>query len=117
MNQLSIGLILLLLAGCTLSMSLKMDFSSPIKEGELVELVEIANPKAQGFTVQVWNLGPKQAPGDESLLEIRNGDQVLGRIESGEVATYTVPGAGVRLKVRGLKGDTRFKGFVDVDAR
>ena len=116
MNKLSIGLILFLLAGCTVSMSLKMDFSSPVQEGELVELVEIANPKAQGFAIQVWNLGPEGAPGDESLLEIRNGDQILGRIESGEVATYTVPGAGVRLKVKALKGDTRFKGFVDVSA-
>ena len=117
MNKLSIGPLLFLLAGCTLSMSLKMDFSSPVKEGELVELVEIANPKAQGFEIQIWNLGPERGPGGESLLEIRNGDQVLGRIETGEIATYTVPGAGVRLKVRALKGDTRFKGFVDVNAR
>ena len=116
MKNLSIGLMLLLWAGCAMPTTLKMDFASSLKEGDVHELMEISNPKAPGFTIQIWNLGPERAPGDPSILEIRDDDRVLGRIESGETATYTVPGGSVRLQVRGLRGDTRFKGCVDINS-
>jgi hypothetical protein len=108
MKILPTALALLLLAGCMTYGAMAIDISSPIKAGETCEVAELTTSGVSDFSMKITNRGS----GEDAVLEIRNGDQVLGRLAPKETATYLIQGSSLRLRVTSLGGNSWIEGRI-----
>jgi len=108
MKTMSTALALLVLAGCMTYGSMVIDISSPIKAGETCDVAEMTTSGISDFSMKITNRGS----GEDASLEIRNGEQVLGRLAPKESATYLIQGSSLHLRVRSLGSDSWVEGRI-----
>ena len=108
MKILPTALALLVLAGCMTYGGMVAEISSPIKAGETHDLAEMKTSGVSDFSMKITNRGS----GENAVLEILNGDEVLGRLAPKETATYRVQGSSLRLRVRSLGSDSWLEGRI-----